>query len=75
MIWADFYRKNIIELLGKTIKEYEDNLKYNERNGYYKSEYKRIVFYYSKRANKFGMELDIETFDSYEKIYSIICKS
>ena len=76
-LYQKAFYKNLIELFEKTIKEFgdEDNLEYKERNEYYKSEHSKIVKYYSKRVNKLGMELNIETFDSYEKIYSTICKS
>lgn len=76
-LYQKAFHKNVIELFNKTINEYgdENNLDYEARNEYYKSNYNKIVKYFSKRVSKLGMKLDIEKFDSYEKTYSIICKS
>ena len=76
-LYQKAFHKNVIELFNKTIKEYgdEDNLSYKERNEYYKSEYNKVVKYFSKRIEKLGLELKSDKFDSYEKTYFIICKS
>lgn len=75
-LYKKAFHKNIIELLNKTIKEYEDedNMNYTPRDQYYSSEYAKIVKYYSKRVEKLGMELKTEKFDSYVKIHAHICK-
>lgn len=76
-LYTKAFHKSVIELYNKTIKEYgdEDNMGYKERNEYYQSEYNKVVKYFTARVEKLGMKLDAENFNSYEKIYSIICKS
>lgn len=76
-LYKESFHKSIIELFNKTISEFgdKDNLDYKERNQYYKSEYKKVVKYYTKRVEKLDMKLDTEKFDSYEKVYSFICGS
>lgn len=76
-LYQKAFHKNVIQLLNKTINEYgdEDNMGYVERNQYYQTNYKKIVKYFSKRVSKLGMSLETTKFDSYEKTYSIICKS
>lgn len=76
-LYQKAFHKNIIQLFNKTINEYgdENNLDYEARNEYYKSNYNKIVKYFSKRVSKLGMNLETTKFDSYEKTYSIICKS
>lgn len=69
--------KNVIEVFNKTINEYgeEDNMDYKERNEYYQLEYNKVGKYFSKRVRKLGLELELDKFNSYDKTYSIICKS
>ena len=81
-LYKESFHKSIIELFNKTISEFgdKDNLDYKERNEYYKSEYKKVVKYYIYHLNPvyyltFGIKLDTEKFDSYEKIHSLICES
>lgn len=76
-LYQKAFYKSVIELFNKTIKEYgdEDNLDYKERNEYYRSEYNKVVKYFSKRTKKLDMELHSEKLDPYDKVYSIICKS
>ncbi|WP_300699091.1 hypothetical protein [Bacteroides sp.] len=76
-LYTKAFHKSLIELYNKTIKEYgdEDNMSYKERNEYYQSEYNKVVKYFLKRVDKIGIKLDVEKFNSYEKIHFIICKS
>lgn len=71
-LYKELFHKSIIELFNKTISQFgvKDNLGYEERNEYYKSEYKKVVKYYIKRTDKLGLKLDYERFDTYEKVHS-----
>lgn len=75
-LYQKAFYKSVIELFNQTIKEYgnEGNMSYKERNEYYNLEYNKVVKYFSKRINKLGLELNSGKFDSYEKVFSIICK-
>lgn len=76
-LYQQAFHKNVIEVFNKTINEYgeEDNMDYKERNEYYQLEYNRVGKYFSKRVGKLGLKLDFDKFNSYDKTYSIICKS
>lgn len=76
-LYKESFHKSRIELFNKTIFQFgdKDNFDYEERNEYYKSEYKKVVKYYIKRTDKLSMKLDSERFDSYEKVHSYICES
>ncbi|WP_196039576.1 hypothetical protein [Bacteroides nordii] len=76
-LYQQAFHKNVIEVFNKTINEYgeEDNMDYKERNEYYQLEYNKVGKYFSKRVRKLGLELELDKFNSYDKTYSIICKS
>ena len=68
-LYQKAFYKSVLELFNKTIKEYgdDDNMSYKERNEYYKTEYNKVVRYFSKRVEKLGLKLSSDKFDSYEK--------
>lgn len=78
----ELYKKSfyisVIELYGKfTGDSYgnEDNIANEFKNNDWSEEYQKIVAYYEKRIKKLGeYDLQVDRFDTYEKIHSYICK-
>lgn len=77
----DLYKQafflNVIELYNQTIEQYggEDDLSNKQKNEYWETQYLRTTKYYIKRIHKLGdYKLDIEKYNTYEKIHSFISK-
>lgn len=70
----DLYKQafflNVIEQYGG-----EDDLSNKQKNEYWETQYLRTAKYYIKRVHKLGdYKLDIEKYNTYEKIHSFIGK-
>lgn len=77
----DLYKQafflNVIELYNQTIEQYggEDDLSNKEKNDYWETQFSRTAKYFIKKVNKLGeYKLDVDKYNTYEKVHSFINK-
>lgn len=68
---------NVIELYNQTVEQFgsEDDLSNNKKNEYWEKQFSRTARYFTKRIAKLGeYKLDIDKYNTYEKVHSLISK-